>query len=1001
MDANGSRFHLLLGREDWAACRVGGRELAETWETESPPHENRSGLAYNQDREELILQKRLFKYIAAPADMRPDLANRRGAARDRYGNWYWIDETGFKIRVRSSGSRTVSDFWSPAIGSGCCKQVRLGDFQPQGAPPAPTTASLSGLAITENHYLVVGVLEPKGLLIFDLHAGGEPRQLLWPEEVDFTPYDMSARPGGGVWILDHDHRCYWGLDGYFNLISSGEPNQNLGPGEAEDFQPLNAEDAPAPHRRSFPSSISLRPGSPLTAFEPISIEALPDGTVLILDRNRNPLERYSKIYRYRLGTLIEEFSTESMRSLIEEEAQADFRLVGYDIAFVPEHLDRNGRKVLDRLYVASDDGNQTYAFSLCDEKDLPEWQPVDEFFPMRLFGAKGLVAAGTEAYYDFGENWIPLTTQNRARYVDEATFTTWPFDGIEPDCVWHRLLLDACIPPETRVEIWSRGANEIVDLELTAWQREPRLHLRADGSELPFIPRRRTLNQSERPTVAEGDGTWEFLFQRARGRFLQLQLRLSGNERTTPHLRALRAYFPRFSYVNNYLPAVYREDEQSASFLERFLANLEGTYTSLEDKIAAVQVLFDVRSAPSDALAWLACWFGIAVDPAWDETTQRMLIRHAMEFFQYRGTIHGLKLALHLALDSCANEKIFALPATPDRDEIRIVEKYLTRRTPGLVFGDTTDSVGLRVVPITPRWQPSQGRANLNQRYTDFINSASATSGPATTLPLIAPKEAPASARWAEFSRTTLGFVPSGGPAVERNQWRNFLRSRYDELDVLNTAHETRYRDWADILLPRDWPATEQGRKDWKDFLNASQSASTSVMRVSWQEFLARRYRRIRSLNEIYGTRWPAFESISLVDVLPPDGAPLADWYQFESVAIPMRSSAHRFTVLLPVPMSLAFNPEEHQLRLDLARRIIELEKPAHTVFDVRFYWAMFRVGEARLAIDTLIDQGSRAPQLLPRMILGHGVVGESHLGAPVPENASDRQILGRNPLAG
>jgi phage tail-like protein len=1001
VDANGSRFHLLLGRPDWAACRVGGRQLAEIWQAGSQLHEDPSGLAYDQDREELTLRKRLVKYIAAPADTRPDLANRRGAARDRYGNWYWIDETGFKIRVRSAGSRAVSDFWSPAIGSCCQKQVRLGDFQPQDAPPAPSMLSLSGLAITENHYLVVGVLEPKGLLIFDLHAGGGPRQLLWPQQVDFSPSDMSARPGGGVWILDSDHRCYWGLDGYFNLIPSGEPNQDLGPEQVDDFQPLLAEEAPALGRRTFPSSISLGPASPLTASKPISIEALPDGTVLILDWDRDKQERFSKIYRYSLGTLLEEFSTEAMLSLIEIEAKAEFRLVGYDIAFVPEHLDSNGRKLRDRLYVAADDGNQTYAFSLCDEKDQPEWQPVDEFFPMRLFGAKGLVAAGTEAYYDFGENWIPLTAQNRPRYVDQATFTTQQFDGVEPDCVWHRLLLDACIPPDTQVEIWSRAANEIIDLELTAWQLEPRLHLRADGSELPFIPRRRTLNHSGRPTVAEGDGTWEFLFQRARGRFLQLQLRLSGNERTTPHLRALRAYFPRFSYVNNYLPAVYREDEQSASFLERFLANLEGTYTSLEDKIAAVQVLFDVRSAPADALAWLSCWFGIAVDPAWDEATQRMLIRHAMEFFQYRGTIHGLKMALHLAFDSCANEKIFALPATPDRDEIRIVEKYLTRRTPGLVFGDTTDSVGPRVVQITPRWEPSQGRVNLNQRYNDFIRSQSANPSPATTYPLVTPQDATAAARWAEFSRTTLGFVPSAGPAVERNLWRNFLGSRYSELDALNAAHQTGYADWADILPPRDWPTHQKTRQDWKKFLSASQSASVNVERVWWQEFLARRYRRIRALNDLYGTSWPAFESVALFDGLPPDGAPLADWYQFESVAMQMRSSAHRFTVLLPVPMSLAFNPDEHQLRLDLARRIIELEKPAHTVFDVRFYWAMFRVGEARLELDTLIDQGSRAPQLLPRMILGQGVVGESYLGAPVPENASDRQILGRNPLAG
>ena len=59
-----------------------------------------------------------------------------------------------------------------------------------------------------------------------------------------------------------------------------------------------------------------------------------------------------------------------------------------------------------------------------------------------------------------------------------------------------------------------------------------------------------------------------------------------------------------------YLPAVYREDAQSASFIERFLANFEGFYTAIEDLIAAVQVLFDVRSAPPEALAWLAAWFG-------------------------------------------------------------------------------------------------------------------------------------------------------------------------------------------------------------------------------------------------------------------------------------------------------------------------------------------------------------------------------------------------------
>ena len=145
---------------------------------------------------------------------------------------------------------------------------------------------------------------------------------------------------------------------------------------------------------------------------------------------------------------------------------------------------------------------------------------------------------------------------------------------------------------------------------------EPPPYLRGNGSELPFAPRT--------SKEIKGLGTWELLFQKAHGRFLQLQIRLAGNNRSTPRLRALRAYYPRFSYLNHYLPAVYREDDESAWFLDRFLANVEGTYTAIEDRIAAAQMLFDTRAAPSDALDWLAAWFGVALDPAWEDERKRI-----------------------------------------------------------------------------------------------------------------------------------------------------------------------------------------------------------------------------------------------------------------------------------------------------------------------------------------------------------------------------------------
>ena len=82
-----------------------------------------------------------------------------------------------------------------------------------------------------------------------------------------------------------------------------------------------------------------------------------------------------------------------------------------------------------------------------------------------------------------------------------------------------------------------------------------------------------------------------------------------------------------------------------------------------------------------------------------------------------------------------------------------------------------------------------------------------------------------------------------------------------------------------------------------------------------------------------------------------------------------MVRSAHRFSVLLPLD-SVESDPSEQSTWLGLATRIVELEKPAHTTFDVRFYWAFNRIGEARLGLDTQLGAGSRAPELIPSAAL-------------------------------
>jgi phage tail-like protein len=614
-------------------------------------------------------------------------------------------------------------------------------------------------------------------------------------------------------------------------------------------------------------------------------------------------------------------STSVAMELIDADQQATFQLLGYDFAYAGDPDQCSGSTLSDVLYVTAADGEQTFAFQLTRNGDQIGLEPLPQYFPMRLFGGRGVIASGGRVFYDSRDRWVSLVAQRRPRYSTDAVVETRAFDGKEPDCVWHRLLLDACIPPETAVQVWSRASNQQNRLDFLDWQAEPRLYLRGNGSEQPFVPQVRGVDS----------GTWELLFQRATGRYLQLRLVIAGGGRNTPRLRALRSYYPRFSYLKNYMPAVYREDPVSASFLDRFLSNIEGFFTNIEDRIALAEVLFEVRNAPPDVLAWLANWFGVALDPAWDEATQRLFLRHAMDFFQFRGTIPGLTMALRLVLEGCPDEGIFDLNSKPRPGGVRLVEKFRTRRTPGVLLGDPGLQSGLPLTPQTARWLPSQNAAELHRRYAVALGSSSPR-----LYPVNPPADAAELAVWKQFSQVTLGFLP-----------------------------------------------------------RVSQSEAPL-----WTDFLTRRYQQIAALNSAWQSAFRSFDEIQLPAQLPSNQGPLRDWFQFQGVVLPTRDNAHRFSVLLPVPLAEAFDSAAHQRRMELAKRVIDLEKPAHTAYDMKFYWALCRVGEVRLGEDSVLDFGSRAPSLLPPMVLGNAYVASSYLAPGFPQDLNDRQRLGQQVLS-
>jgi len=900
MDSNQTRFHLLLGQRDWSkAKRIDGSPIF------SPDAQDGEVFSWNS-RNELTLSARINVFHSAPGHVPPTLDQRRGAAQDRFGNWYWISDSSDELLVNSSGTGSTTHFWASADESPQARS-NAGSFATTEEMAPAAACKFSGLAVTEQHYLVVGILEPAGLVVFDLFHGGSPRQFVWPRNIPFVPFDMAPEPGGGVYILDRMNRRYWIVDRSFAVVRQDQTATPL-PQRLEFFVPADGTPPPSRPEQSFPSGLSLNFSSPLDMFDPIAIEAVPDGSVLFLESDSS--QRLSRIHRFRFGQeLGVPVALDSVLTIVPPEDRPSFTLRGLDFAFIASEPVPEGTRQ-NTLYIASQNGDQAWPFTVHLTFDQLGLTPIAEYRPMRLFGGKGLVMGQSQVFYDSQDRWIPLVMQKRPRYVESATLITPVFDGKEFNCTWHRLMLDAAFPTDTDIQIFSRAANDGASLAAQNWDAEPKPYKRPSGTELPWT------------RTPSGLGTWELLFQRTSGQYLQLKLVLSGNGKTTPRIRALRAYYPRFSYLRHYLPGVYREDKESASFVDRFFANTEGFFTSIEDRIATVQALLDASSAPSDALAWLASWFGVALDPAWTEAQRRLFLNNAATFFEARGTVPGLLMALRLTLDDCISQGIFSSPLTDLRGP-RIVEKFRTRSVPLGLLRKADTAAGLTVQLQGNMWTPSQGADELDRRYRESLQLAATE-----VYPLAVSTSDSRYVAWSLFSKQNLGFAPASPD--NSGLWTLFLRNRYRVISTLNTAYGALYSQFDDVVFPAD---------------------------------------------------------------LPRQGQPLLDWYQFQGVLL-LQPTAHQFTVFLPMPLSDAQNVFAHRSKMSLAQRVIDLEKPAHTEFDIKFYWAFFRLGDTRLGKETVLDKSSRAPQLMLPALLGDTFIGSTYLSHNQPGQPRQRSVL-------
>lgn len=102
-----------------------------------------------------------------------------------------------------------------------------------------------------------------------------------------------------------------------------------------------------------------------------------------------------------------------------------------------------------------------------------------------------------------------------------------------------------------------------------------------------------------------------------------------------------------------YLPAIFQRklgsDEGAGPFLGRFLIPFEDVFAAFEEVLATVDQKFSPALAPAaDFLPWLATWLALVLDEEWDEDKRRRLLAEAMQLYQWRGTVHGMKRYLEI-----------------------------------------------------------------------------------------------------------------------------------------------------------------------------------------------------------------------------------------------------------------------------------------------------------------------------------------------------------------
>lgn len=331
----------------------------------------------------------------------------------------------------------------------------------------------------------------------------------------------------------------------------------------------------------------------------------------------------------------------------------------------------------------------------------PTGLEAEESYGVRGFDGRGLWRDGDTVFASTAAGARALLRRERP-LRHEGRVETWALDSGSFACHWHRLFVDVCLPPDTRLWVEARSSDDLPPWEVRRGARPPQdlagdkpppppapaltdpwpplVSRSADdqeGWQLLSVPDRRPAlaDQSlERPAAGYGElETLEWLVSTPPGRYLWLRLYLEGDGRRSPVVYALRVSQPRPSMLER-LPAFWRADPEAGEHSERLLALFEGPLTELEHRSESLLRLFLPALTPAEALPWLAGFLALTYHDQVPEPVRRQLLAEIATLYRQRGTRPGLERLLSI------------LAEVP----VVIVEGFRLRRRSAALLGESS-----------------------------------------------------------------------------------------------------------------------------------------------------------------------------------------------------------------------------------------------------------------------------------------------------------------------